>query len=106
MIRDLSNQSFVFNEIHHEVVLCVAFDPTGEEVVAGGQSGHVQVLNLKARKERLCLIGHKKAVNAVSYSPDGKTICTGSDDAQIILWDAENGKLVDHFKKVILKGFL
>ena len=31
-MRDLSNQSFVFNELHHEVVLCVTFTPNGEEV--------------------------------------------------------------------------
>ena len=35
-LRDLSNQSFVFNELHQENVLCVAFDPFKEEVAAGG----------------------------------------------------------------------
>lgn len=90
-IRDLSNQSFVFNELHHELVNCVAFTPNGEEVIAGGQSGKVKVFNLKGRKERLCLSGHKEAVNTVSVSPDGLHLCTGSDDAQIIIWNAENG---------------
>ena len=70
-IRDLSNQSFVFNELNHEIVLCVAFDPDGEEIVAGGQTGTVKVFNLKARNERLCLSGHKDAVNTVSFSPKG-----------------------------------
>ena len=72
-IRDLSNQSFVFNELNHEIVLCVAFHPDGEEIVAGGQTGTVKVFNLKARKERLCLTGHKEAVNTVSFSPNGKS---------------------------------
>ena len=40
---------------------------------------------------RLQLNGHREAVNTVSVSPDGRTICTGSDDAQIIIWDAETG---------------
>ena len=40
---------------------------------------------------RLQLNGHREAVNTVSVSPNGKTICTGSDDAQIIIWDAETG---------------
>ena len=73
-IRDLSNQSFVFNELNHEIVLCVAFDPDGEEIVAGGQTGTVKVFNLKARNERLCLSGHKDAVNTVSFSPNGNNL--------------------------------
>ena len=40
---------------------------------------------------RLELTGHKEAVNTVSVSPDGAAICTGSDDAQIIIWDADSG---------------
>ena len=32
-----------FNELHHEVVLCVAFDPWGEEVAAASHSGLVKV---------------------------------------------------------------
>ena len=36
-------QSFVFHDLHHEMVLCVAFSHDGEEVVAGGMSGHVKV---------------------------------------------------------------
>ncbi len=36
-------QSFVFHELHNETVLCVAFSPDGEEVVAAGQSGLVKV---------------------------------------------------------------
>ena len=38
---------------------------------------------------RLHLNGHKEAVNTISvYS---KFLCTGSDDAQIIIWNVENG---------------
>ena len=36
-------QSFIFHDLHHEMVLCVAFSHDGEEVVAGGMSGHVKV---------------------------------------------------------------
>ena len=58
-MRDLSNQSFVFNELHHEVVLCVTFTPNGEEVVAGGQSGHVKVFNVKGTVKLSYLINAK-----------------------------------------------
>ena len=50
-IRDLSNQSFRFNDLYHEAVLCVAFSSNGEEVIAGGHSGNVKVFNLKVSLE-------------------------------------------------------
>ncbi|KIK56951.1 hypothetical protein GYMLUDRAFT_1012462, partial [Collybiopsis luxurians FD-317 M1] len=40
------------------------------------------------------LQGHTGYVNAVTFSPDGKTIASGSDDFSIRLWDAETGNAV------------
>lgn len=71
-LRDLSNKSFRFQELNHEMVLCVGFSPDGEEVVASGLSGSVKVFNLKARLLRLTLRDHKEAVNVCKFSGDGK----------------------------------
>ncbi len=43
-------------------------------------------------KPTLTLKGHTDPVYAVAFSPDGKTIATGSFDKTIKLWDATNGK--------------
>jgi WD40 repeat protein len=40
---------------------------------------------------------HKESVNSVAFSPDGKTILTGSKDGTAWLWDME-GNLVQEFK--------
>ena len=41
-------------------------------------------LELKAEKQS----AHSDAVNSVAFSPDGKTIVSGSDDKTIKVWDA------------------
>jgi len=96
-VRDLSNQSFLFNEIHPEAVLNVDFSPDGDEIVACGQSGVVRVFNLRARGLRLTLEGHNEAANVARFSADAKIICTGSDDATVRLWDAETGEFFGSF---------
>ena len=40
------------------------------------------------------LIGHATAVTAVGFSPDGKTIVTGSTDRTARVWVAETGRLL------------
>ncbi|KAK6916767.1 WD40 repeat [Dillenia turbinata] len=46
---------------------------------------------------RLCLHRklerHKGCVNTVSFSADGETLVTGSDDRRVILWDWETGNV-------------
>ena len=39
------------------------------------------------------LEGHTGGVRSVSFSPDGKTLATGSDDSTARLWDVGSGQL-------------
>ena len=41
-------------------------------------------LELKAEKQR----AHSDCINSVAFSPDGKTIVSGSEDQTIKVWDA------------------
>jgi WD40 repeat protein len=40
------------------------------------------------------LQGHTGAVYSITWSPDGKTLASGSGDRTVKLWDAATGKLL------------
>jgi WD40 repeat protein len=42
----------------------------------------------------LANLGHDDSIRAVTFSPDGKTIATGSVDKTIKLWQVETGDLI------------
>ena len=42
----------------------------------------------------MVLSGHSYYVNSVCYSPDGKTLASGSDDKTVRIWDVMSGECV------------
>ncbi|MCA2812162.1 MAG: WD40 repeat domain-containing protein, partial [Microcystis sp. M090S1] len=55
-----------------------------------------ELLNRKSERNRL--EGHDSAVTSVNFSPDGKTLVSGSDDKTIKLWNVETGKEIRTLK--------
>ena len=55
-----------------------------------------ELLNRKSERNRL--EGHDSYVYSVNFSPDGKTLVSGSDDKTIKLWDVETGQEIRTLK--------
>jgi WD40 repeat protein len=42
--------------------------------------------------ERNTLVGHRRSVNAVAITPDGRLTVSGSDDETLKVWDLASGR--------------
>ncbi len=87
----------------------VTFSPNGKLLVVTEQNGTIRVWDFETKKEIKVLSGHTEMVNAIAFSPDGKTLISGSGDLRgkdnsIKLWDIVNGTeirtLTGHTKRV------
>ena len=58
----------------------------------------IKLWNVETGQEIRTLKGHDSLVNSVNFSPDGKTLVSGSDDKTIKLWNVETGQEIRTLK--------
>src|SRR5262249_51166690 len=88
---------------HRDPITAAAFHPDGRTVLIGtgknelqpGQStgrGEVRLWSVADGSSIPCKITHQDMIVALAYSPDGRTILTGSRDRTARLWEAATGR--------------
>ena len=96
---------------HNDWVCSVAFSPDGKLLVSAGgseftparngnkTSAEIKLWDVAAKAERGHLTGHTNKVFSAVFSPDGKTLATGSADQTVRLWD-----VATMTERAVLKG--
>ncbi|MDY3562016.1 WD40 repeat domain-containing protein [Gemmata sp. JC673] len=80
-----------------EGIRAVAFSPDGRYLAVGGygelrKSGALTLWDTQSQKRVAVFAGHTGPVLTCAFSPDGKTLASGSRDRTIRLWDNRTGK--------------
>ncbi len=85
--RDLASSRTRLRLRHDDLVIWIAFGPDHRSLATGGLvSGEARLWDLPSGRLKAVLRGHLMGVARVEFSPDGRTLATGSFDGRIKLW--------------------
>jgi len=73
-------------------VFAVCYSPDGSKLTRA-EGSEVVVCDACTGFVQKTLRGHSDYVRAVSWSPDGTMVASGSDDKTIKIWDTRRGKV-------------
>lgn len=63
------------------------------------------LMNWGRAAEPVVLKGHAKAVTALAWGTDGKTVATAGDDRAVLMWDAETGRQTGALAEIARAGY-
>lgn len=89
---DIPKDTRIGNGITNQIL----FSPDGS-LLTGISTIGVWVYDVHANALKTILTGHSDQINKITFSPDGKTIASASEDGSTRLWDVATGKLKTTF---------
>ena len=66
-------------------------------IAVGSHSGDIIVLDVITGSQMAILSGHTDTINCLTFSSDGKSLISGSDDTTVKLWDVQTGGVAKTF---------
>ncbi|KQK14814.2 hypothetical protein BRADI_1g18750v3 [Brachypodium distachyon] len=66
--------------------------PRGHLIIAGSEDCNVWMWNADHNAFLNTFAGHSSTVTCGDFTPDGKVICSGSDDASLRIWDPKSAQ--------------
>lgn len=104
-VWQLSNGKFMQINPRFQDISSIAFSLNGKKALSGHKSGILTLWDISVYgKDKFCYIPlgvrgrkirtfkrHKGSVRSVAFSPDGKTVLSGSKDGSLKLWDISKG---------------
>lgn len=94
-----------FAKEHHKgIIFRLSWSNDGSKILVPSQDKTVSIWKLDQNKEDIDLLrvlkgGHLDEINCAVFSPDDRLIATGSDDACIVIWNADNGSVIHKFQQ-------
>ncbi|CAH8453005.1 unnamed protein product [Dicrocoelium dendriticum] len=80
-------------QLDEKFVYSLAYSPDGTKLATGAINGIVSVCDLQTGAVRP-LDGHAMPVRSLAFSPDGRLLASTSDDKQIKVFDARDGRAI------------
>lgn len=78
-------------------VTCVAVAPDEQTAICGSQDGEVHVVELPSGRSLAQLAGHDDRVSSVTFSSDGQTLATASQDRTVRFWQRQGNRWTELF---------
>ncbi|XP_064639351.1 WD repeat-containing protein 53-like isoform X1 [Lineus longissimus] len=96
-LRFLSERVYIF-DLNQDEINQIDIDKKEELIVAGDDTGHVRVINIKDRKVLKTLRKHDNICSTVCFRPNQPTeLISGALDCGLIRWDFRRGKCIKEF---------
>ncbi len=72
----------------------LALSADNKFIAADASENIIKVIDLSSGSEVATMTGHKRTINGLAFSPDGKTLVSGAVDSTAYIWNATTGEII------------